>query len=308
MFAYRVAPPWHGRTDSQDGAQGLRLHQQVKYLDLGQGISKGSGYCLMGYAADEGVARNQGRVGSAFGPDSIRKFLASLPKIDHAFFDAGEVYFDPKAQLKEPDPLSTQDLIAEKTAQLLKANYFPIWIGGGHEMAFGHYKGYTQYGIFPSILNIDAHFDLRKPAPLANSGTPFYQIAELNRNLGKPFNYFCAGIKRQANTQALFDRADEWNVSYTSGLNRDAVSRFFSDKQPIWLSVDMDSMNLPGVSASNPLGFNLQEVIDFVVWLRRNFQIVGLEIAELNPHYDFDGITAKSAAWLLWDFVAHIQN
>ena len=68
---------------------------------------------------------------------------------------------------------------AEERERLKKENVFCVVLGGGHDMAYGHYKGLKQYLGSESVLgiiNFDAHFDLRSNQNGNNSGTPFYQI------------------------------------------------------------------------------------------------------------------------------------
>lgn len=59
------------------------------------------------------------------------------------------------------------------------------------------------------IVNLDAHFDLRT-AHEANSGTPFRQIQAWCAEQRWPFEYRVFGINRDANTTALFQRAQGW--------------------------------------------------------------------------------------------------
>ncbi len=111
-----------------------------------------------------------------------------------------------------------QHILAEKISILLNANIQPIVIGGGHELAYGHYLGIAQANKAKNlgIINFDAHFDLRTllPGDKGSSGTPFLQISQHAKNNQNNFNYFCLGIQDHANTQALFQKADELDVKY----------------------------------------------------------------------------------------------
>ncbi len=304
MFGYQSPSNWTGRVDTEDGQAGLRWHQVVNLLDFNAPLPKAEGYCLLGFACDEGVRRNQGRTGAAQGPARLREWAGSLPKTNVPLFDAGDVFLQIESETPQAEFDQAHELLALKTRDLLQVGYFPILLGGGHDIAFGHYVGYSQAGFFPAIINLDAHFDLRKPAPLPTSGTPFYQIAQLCRSHSRPFRYFCAGIQKQANTQALFDTAERLSVGYSYTLDKQLLSQYLPKGSQVLLSLDLDVMNLPGVSASNPLGFSLKEVIAFMDWIRSTYEVVGFEIAELNPRFDADNLTAKSAAWLLWEFVS----
>ena len=79
---------WTGRVDTADGPNALRWHQMVKPL----AADSPPGVVLIGFACDEGVRRNGGRVGAKDGPRAIRAALANLAW--HQYFpvyDAGDV-------------------------------------------------------------------------------------------------------------------------------------------------------------------------------------------------------------------------
>ncbi len=58
---------WQGRIDPEDGDRGLRLHQTINAYD--PNAAQQPGIVIYGFACDEGVARNQGRLGAALAPD-----------------------------------------------------------------------------------------------------------------------------------------------------------------------------------------------------------------------------------------------
>ncbi|MEC7181210.1 MAG: formimidoylglutamase, partial [Bdellovibrionota bacterium] len=76
---------WTGRED-----KGERFFNKVKVVDLLKNelplLSKGgTSFALLGFCSDEGVRRNQGRVGSKDGPLALRKALRN--KCFHNFND-----------------------------------------------------------------------------------------------------------------------------------------------------------------------------------------------------------------------------
>ena len=96
-------------------------------------------------------------------------------------------------------------------------SYFTVGLGGGHEIAWGSYQGLYKSALNRSqrridIINLDAHFDLRKPTPLTSSGTPFVKYQACQQR--QPFHYCCLGIAETANTAALFDFAEYSNTQF----------------------------------------------------------------------------------------------
>ena len=73
MFEPMKPGLWQGREDSHEPGDSRRWHHQVQPLDP----ESAPGVVLMGLCSDEGVRRNQGRVGAKGGPNAIRQALAN---------------------------------------------------------------------------------------------------------------------------------------------------------------------------------------------------------------------------------------
>ena len=166
---------WNGRVDeelNQEAAQ--RWHQKVKpCTDYSE-----AGIALIGFASDEGVRRNKGRVGAVHSPDAIRAGLANLPWDAEAHvWDAGNV------SCENGDLEQAQVAYGQRVTGLLAAGHKPVGLGGGHEIAWGSYQGIMDFlESLPDkktvgIINLDAHFDLRLPeAQGASSGHAFLAV------------------------------------------------------------------------------------------------------------------------------------
>ena len=226
---------------------------------------------------------------------------------ERAVWDAGDV------DCVGDDLDGAQQALAARVAQSLAQGCMPIVLGGGHEVAWGTFQGIAQ--ALPAaqrilILNLDAHFDLRM-AHAGNSGTPFRQIQELCAAQGRAFCYRVLGISRYANTQALFERADALGVRYwlddvlqTEAGMQQALASLAQELQAcdaVYLSIDIDVLPgavASGVSAPAPLGvplWGVERVVDAVL---SSGKLVAADLAEFNPSFDRDGLTAKVVARL----------
>jgi formiminoglutamase len=299
---------WKGREDQEDGDQGLRWHQVINK-------NKGkSGTALIGLACDLGVKANKGRVGAKNGPDKIRDAMANLAWHGNSpIFDSGNVVADNNLQQSQAE-------YANQVSSALSGHSLVIGLGGGHEIAWGSFQG--LYANLKStqnqkigIINFDAHFDLRKPSPLASSGTPFWQIAEHCQENNSTFDYACIGVAETANTPALFSYAKQLNVKYI--LDRDCdteptkelLTPFLQEIDSLYVTICLDAFPAhvaPGVSAPASLGIFPSFVIDVIHWLAKSQN--GLkydwrlaDIAEMNPVFDQDDRTAKLAARLVFE-------
>ncbi|SDX60381.1 formiminoglutamase [Collimonas sp. OK242] len=297
---------WAGRRDTDSAGDTRRLHQVVKpFNDASE-----HGAALIGFSCDEGVRRNHGRIGAAQGPDAIRRMLANLPAhgIEH-LFDAGNIYCVDR-ELEQ-----AQLQLADRVKQALSQQVFPVILGGGHEVAYGTFlgiAGHLDQALRTEqllIINFDAHFDLRE-SDQASSGTPFKQIAEWCHQAGVEFNYLCYGISRLGNTPALFARARELGVHFKSDseIACGKLADFGRELQEqlaaatlVYLTIDLDVLpaeKAPGVSAPAALGMQLEKVEYLIRIAKDSGKLIAADIAECNPTYDRDGLTAKVAARL----------
>lgn len=293
---------WQGRIDAEESGPSRRWHQHVEAL---RDDSHG-GVTLIGFAVDEGVRRNAGRPGASAGPRALRTALAGMPLLgEPAIFDAGDVHCEGE-RLED-----AQAQLAGQVAAAIARGSLPLVLGGGHELAWGSFQGIAAARPAPRrvvIVNLDAHFDLRAAAR-GNSGTPFRQIQVHCAAAGRPFDYRVFGISRFANTQALFQRADALGVRYwldehlqdaaALAVVRQQLAADLAVCDAAYLTICLDVLPgglAPGVSAPAALGVPLAQVEALIDTVLASGRLIAADIAELNPAFDRDGLTARVAA------------
>ncbi len=307
---------WQGRQDSDLPE---RFWQVVKLIDLTtEDLPEDDNYTfvIIGFGSDEGVRRNQGRVGASQGPNILKTTLANLP-----FNHAGNIHIYDVGNINciENDLESAQAALGQVIEMVLLAGCHPIVIGGGHETAWGHYQGIagTDYANNLGIVNFDAHFDLRPllNSELGTSGTPFTQIASNREEEGLSFDYFCVGIQPMANTLSLYEEAEILGVEYieaselsnfrnTEGIEKFAEFIDAHDNLYVSLCLDVFSSSVaPGVSAPQPLGIMPQNILPYIRLLAASNKVISLDIVEFAPRYDQDNNTARLGAQLLADYI-----
>ncbi|MBV2209920.1 MAG: formimidoylglutamase [Thermomonas sp.] len=296
---------WSGRVDLPEDASTRRWHQWVRTPTQGAA----PGVALLGFASDEGVRRNHGRVGAVEGPAALRKMLSNLPTLnDTPLYDGGTV------ACADGDLEAAQQRYAQQMAALLDAGHFAVGLGGGHEIAFATYQGLAKHlgahRPHVAIINIDAHFDLRKQEQ-GSSGTPFLQAIEHARALGLPLQYMVYGISRAANTRVLFDTADALGVDYVCDDQLDLLSlaqhlatlRAKLDAvDVVYLTIDIDGLPhamAPGVSAPAARGVPMEIVEPLLDVIAASGKLKLMDVAELSPPLDRDNVTARVAARLI---------
>lgn len=302
---------WQGRVDLNSSY----FHQIIQIVDLNRESIRENGFGILGFESDEGIRKNQGRVGAEQGPSSFRQALGKLPyfRNEHtSLIDYGNIV------CLDGNLEASQKSYGEIVSQLLNARVHPILIGGGHEIAYGTYLGIKEKlkESELTIINFDAHYDLRTLTfEKSTSGNSFFQIAQDRFASKKNFNYVCFGIQKYSNSSELHERASNYSVKkfyaeefFIKPIDffQNELDKIISESENIYVSICMDVFNqafAPGVSAPQPLGIHPWHVIPLLRQLAQSNKILGIEIAELSPPLDIQNFTSRLAASLICDYI-----
>ncbi len=316
---------WVGRIDSEVDKRAFRMHQIIELCNLLELTQKQKlTPCFLGYCTDEGIKRNFGRLGAKEGPFEIRKAFASLPA---SFMNQFEVADAGNLFCKDNNMEEVQNDLANSVEELLKKNYFPIVLGGGHDIAFGNYNGIKkhlikQHGndVALGIINIDAHFDLRPYDKGTSSGTMFSQIADNCVKENRTFNYMCLGIQPAGNTQLLFDRADKLNTKYlfaedcntnTIETIKTEINTFINNNDFIYLTLCSDVINsayAPGVSAIQPFGLDPKTIVEIIRAVAQSKKLISFDVAEVSPSLDKGNKTSKLIGLIIYELMSSLSK
>lgn len=295
---------WQGRNDGEELLH-HRIFQWVKEETQYDTISTND-FVLHGFAVDEGVRRNKGRLGAKDAPDVIRRNMSNFPVVHPEFslLDFGNIFCE-DGNLEQ-----TQNDLSKRVSKVLLKGGKSLVLGGGHEVTYAHYKGVKT--AFPEqkigIINFDAHFDNRKPEVGVgpSSGTGFWQIAQEGE-----IHSLHLGIQKNSNTLKLFDTAHQFGMKYIladelffenlpSVYTR--VDELIQSVDYLYLTICMDVFNAsiaPGVSASAYNGIFADAAFMHVYrHILKSEKLLALDIAEVNPQFDIQERTARLAASL----------
>lgn len=281
------------------------------FISRGLGRIKKGDPVLIGFCCDEGVRRNNGRPGAAQAPELIRNAFYRLTPDPLRFYafthwlkrthDAGNIHAGSNME-------QAQEQLGRLVGDLLTAGACPIVIGGGHETTMGHFLGYVHAGKEVTILNIDAHPDVRENRDgKGHSGSVFRQALE--HESGLCAGYRVAGLQPQAIAKSHLDFLKSRNamIRYAYALNKEALDTLLEDSgTDMLMSMDMDAVDsafAPGVSAPSSSGLSQS------IWLHSawsaglNRKIRSFDLVEVNPEYDIDNRTVRLAALTIWQFI-----
>lgn len=253
--------------------------------------SAGCRVALIGLADDTGVKLNRGRPGAAGGPAAFRAALArygadrpELPRV----YDAGDVR--PGRTLEE-----THARVTAATAALLAAGFFPVAVGGGHDLTFPFVRAVAQTYPRPAGIYFDAHLDVRETP---GSGMPFRRLVE---DCGVPALHL-HGFRPLVNSAAHL----AWFKTHGGRIYPDDSAVALPRAKHLFASFDLDVLDAahaPGVSALNPAGWTVREAEKWVAACGADKRVRCFDLMELNPRHDADGRTARIAAHLFLAFL-----
>jgi formimidoylglutamase len=272
-------------------------------------------YCLVGIPDHQGILNVGGRIGASRGPREFRRVF-------HRFRGTDGV-LESKAVDLDLNPLPRDLSQCHRAAANLVRDQHQITglsvvVGGGHDHGFSQILGVTEalQGRSVGCINIDAHLDVRKPAPIISSGSPFYLAIEAG--VLDPSRFIEFGIQAHCNGQELWDYigAKKVEVVPYRELRRgravmafkDALDRLAQKCDAIVVSLDLDAMAqafAPGVSAPQAEGFSSGECIEMMELAGQEAKVCSLGIFELNPEHDIDDRTTILAATSAYHFLMH---
>ncbi len=278
----------------------LAAHKEADYSN--------SKFVIIGCPQDEGVRRNNGRVGAAEAPEKIRqvfyKFSAPVALKAGRLFDIGNIKIGQTLE-------ETHDTQFRAVAQIISDSKIAIVLGGGNDISYPDCKALSKKHKKFLTFNIDSHFDVRDNEQ-RNSGTPYRQLLE--EKIINPNDFFEIAGQSFANSEVYADFLNKKKVAviYLEQLRKKGVEKTLkrilkTSKLPaIFWGIDMDSVrssDAPGVSASYPTGLTAEEILSIatIAGLDKRSRI--LEISEVNPKYDMDNRTGKLAALFIIYFL-----
>lgn len=193
------------------------------------------------------------------------------------------------------DTTSDDAMIRSYVTAVLAKQHVPIALGGDHSVTVPLVEAITMVHGPVSILHIDAHPDLYDnfdDNPRSHA-SPFARIMER----GLAIRLVQVGIRTL--TGHCREQAARFGVEIIPMIDFSAEKVAAIDG-PLYISIDLDGIDpseAPGVSHPEPGGLTVREVLGILN--RQTAPIVGVDIVELNPTRDLNGVTAILAAKLV---------
>lgn len=217
----------------------------------------------------------------------------------HGIFTCPELKLDPA-----PEKMVKQ--VEKAVSELICEEKRVVMLGGEHSITPGAVKAYSAKYKDLSVLQLDAHSDLRE------------------RYEGSRYNHACAmarvkdmcpavqvGIRSMCEEEKnAFDPGDMFfaeDIMGSSGWMERAVNRLTKD---VYVTIDLDVFD-PSIMASTgtpePGGLNWYQVIGLLKVLCEKRNVVGFDVVELCPSR-FDKSPDFTTAKLIYKFLTYIYG
>jgi len=268
---------------------------------------------IVGCPQDEGVLRNRGRGGARLAPAEIRKALYRYPMGEAhkhlRLIDIGDIRI--RSTLEQ-----THELLYETVYHVLSDGKKIVVLGGGNDISYPDCKALSAQTECTLVFNIDRHLDVRADVP-RNSGTPYRQL--LDEGIIHANMFHAVGINSFANSVKYQRYVEDIgaHIHYLGYLRKNGVGDTVraiverSDADSIFFGFDLDvvrAVEAPGVSDPSPMGLTAREVCEIADIAASDQRTRLLEITEVNPTCDVNGITSKLAANIIVRALAKVDR
>lgn len=218
--------------------------------------------------------------------------------------------------------LDNSDL--NKTSKLVYKNSFEIFslkpktlfLGGDHSISYFTVKGFADYcadfGKEPCLIVFDAHPDCM---PVTREFQSYPAHKEWLRALveqgfpGK--NILLVGVRNIDVAERDFIKEKEIKIIQMDRLLENIeetceIIMEFSDKKELYVSLDIDVLDpvfAPATGYPEPGGLTSREIIYLLKRINKIKNLRGVDLVEINPKKDRDGITVKLGAKIIAELI-----
>ncbi len=200
-------------------------------------------------------------------------------------------------------------LIANQTKELLNQNKFVVSLGAEHTVTYGFAQAFQEKYPNISILQIDAHSDLR----LAYHDNPYSHASVMARVHDLNIPLVQIGIRAQCKEEAqLIKESDNIHTWYAHDLwDNDAWIDDCIDKlsDVVYVTIDADGFDpsvAPAVGTAEPGGLTWIQGCKLLRRIAERKQVVGFDIVEIAPREN-DILTEFTMAKLCYKFLGYLD-
>lgn len=277
---------------------------------------------ILGAPFDAGA---QWRGGARFGPRGIRE-ASTLFAFGHdgAYDHEDDVVYLPAdktrvvdigdADIIHTDTIGSHRNIEYGVRKILEAGALPIVLGGDHSINIPCVNAFEGRGPI-HLIQMDAHLDFvdERHGVRYGHGNPMRRAAEKDyiEGLTQLGIRNVSSTARDGYADARSRGSDILSVRQFRQLGVEAVLERIPAGRQYYVSIDIDGFDpsiAPGTGTPSHGGFLYYEGLEFLDGLAKRGNVVGVDLVEVAPDYDHNGVTSILAAQLLLNFIGRILN
>ena len=181
-----------------------------------------------------------------------------------------------------PEAMSAR--VEEIVGQLLAAGKLPILLGGEHSLTIGAVRALSRQGEKLSVLQLDAHADLREEY----EGTPFSHAC-VGRRIAERARLVQLGVRSLSAAEADYLRHAQVTTVYAHEWLEAAQSaeRALAElDDPVYITIDLDVFDpaiMPATGTPEPGGLGWYAVLRLLRRVCRTHRVLGVDLVELAP-------------------------
>lgn len=254
-----------------------------------------------------------------FAPTHIRKHCGrALRGLDRYDFDLGGTLLDGKDikvidcgdVIGKAEDISGNHKRSELAIRkILKAGALPIILGGDHAVPIPAFRALEDQGPI-TLIQVDAHIDWRDEFHGVVDGlsSVIRRAAELN-HIEEIFQIGLrsAGSARIEEVEAALDYgAHLISDIKLQEIGMNAILDRIPDGGKYYLTIDADGVDpsiMPAVAGPAPGGVNYAQMRTLIQGLVKKGRVVGMDIVEITPSRDVNGITAITAGRFICNLI-----
>lgn len=223
--------------------------------------------------------------GADKGPDAIIEASANMElydiESDSEVFRQGICTSEPVIHKTGPEGLA--DKVEAKITAMLKESKFPVIIGGEHSVSIGAFRAFAGFFKDFSILQLDAHSDLRHEYDGSNCNhacvmarakevAPITQVGIRSMDMKEKMN--------MSSDRIFFRHLLRENKSWIRNVSDQLAKN-------VYITIDLDVFDpsiMPSTGTPEPDGLMYNEVMELLKIVNNEHSIVGFDVVELCPN------------------------
>jgi len=222
--------------------------------------------------------------GADKGPDAILEASANMElydiETDSEVINIGIHTTDPVTENSAPEKMV--DAVEAASLKFLEKGKFIVGIGGEHSITTGFIRAYAKHFDNLSVLQIDAHTDLRPEY----EGTPYSHASVMSR-ISEICPFVQVGIRSMDTIEKPFLVKDNLflaeDIMDNDGWMDKAISRLTDN---VFITFDLDAFDpsiMPSTGTPEPGGMLWYQTIKFLKKVIQTKNVIGFDVVELAP-------------------------